>query len=154
MNTKKVSEMTELEMHAAKVPDIRNMDELAGYITQLIDKKHDYGTCVYAMSMAAVAAYNLVAHKLGVTGFQASMADMDILRRTRGMEDGFKIVNGENLLYPQYDVVGEVETWIEKMRPRTAESARKKLAESGTAHPDVRAHWERLAAHEGAGEKP
>lgn len=144
--TKKVSEMTEQEMRDADVPWPKNMDELAGYIGQLTERQHDYGTCVYAMSMAATAAFYFVAHRLGVTGFQSSCADMDILRRTRSMKHGFRIVNAENLLYPQYDVEGDMQKWIEKARLNLADAAKKLLEETPGAAPGVRAHWEQLAA--------
>jgi hypothetical protein len=98
----KCEAMTERDMREAKVPWPHSITDLTEYVNSLIDRNHDYGTCVYAMSMAAVAAYNHVAHKLGVTGFQASCADLDILKRTRHMEHGFSIINYENVLYPQY----------------------------------------------------
>lgn len=93
---------TEQEMREADVPWLDTPEELGEYIEALVSRPHDYGTCVYAMSMAAVAAFQYVARKLVVTGFQASCADMDILRRTRRMDDGFRIVNYRDLLYPQH----------------------------------------------------
>ncbi len=94
--------LTEKEMCGMEVPFIKDLQKLMDYIKDLTDREHDYGTCVYAMSMAAVAAFNHVSSKLGCTGFQASCADLDILRRTRHMENGFSIVNYNNFLYPQY----------------------------------------------------
>lgn len=136
---------TEKEMRDSKVPRIETSVQLSAYIAALADRPHDYGTCVYAMSLAAVAAFNYISHKLGVTGFQASCADLDILRRTRHMEGPFMILKAEDLLYPQYDLREKVEEFIDKNRDWCAEEARKKLAEGGTAHPNVRAHWESLA---------
>lgn len=137
--------MTEQEMRSAQVPTLKTMDELTAYIAGLVEQEHDYGTCCYAMSMAAVAAFNHVASKLGVTGFQASCADMDILRRTRRMER-FQILDLSDLLYPQYrdkfksfeDMLAENAEWLPG-------EAQKKLAESHDhAHPDVIAYWEML----------
>ncbi len=137
--------MTESEMREATVPRINTPEELAAYIALLVKRPHDYGTCVYAMSMAAVAAFNYVAHELGVTGFQASCADMDILSRTRGMKGPWMITNGEDLLFPQYDVRQRLEDFIEKQKPWAATEAAKKIAENDHAHPDVLAHWQKLA---------
>ena len=92
---------TEKEMREAKVPWPKTIEELVEYINSLTDRTHDYGTTVYAMSMAATAAFYYAAHKVGSSGFQASCADLDILRRTRGFKAGFAILNYENLLYPQ-----------------------------------------------------
>jgi hypothetical protein len=142
-------EMTEAEMRDAEAAHPKTPEELTAYVESLVNRGHDYGTCVYAMSLAATAAFNYVAGKLGVTGFQASCADMDIIRRTRGMKDGFIIVDGNNLLYPQYDVLDRVAQWMAGARGELAKKAKVLLAEKKTVHPDVVAHWERLAAFEG-----
>lgn len=136
---------TEVQMREAKVPFPQSIEELAEYVKKLVDRPHDYGTCVYAMSMAAEAAYNFVSHALGVTGFQASCADMDFLRRTRGMQNGFMILNGNDVLYPQYDLMAKTEKFVADRRAKLADEAKRLLAESPNAHPDVLAHWERLA---------
>lgn len=142
--------MTEMQMREADVPWPKSEEELVEYVRSLVDRPHDYGTCVYAMSMAATAAFYYVSNRLGVTGFQASCADMDILRRTRHLKHGFRIVDYGDLLYPQY--------WDDELRPiflaalkengeRYAEAARALLERSnGGAHPNVRAHWEMLAS--------
>jgi hypothetical protein len=138
---------TEAQMREMKAPVFDSATELADYIRALTDRPHDYGTCVYAMSLAATAAFNHVAHKLGVTGFQASCADLDILRQTRGFNWG-RLLNFDDLLYPQYrNHFPGWEQLIEENRGRLAEEAAKLLAARGaSAHPDVRAHWEMLAA--------
>ena len=90
--TTSIKKMTEQELRGYKVPTPRSIDELTNIICDLTERKHDYGTCVYAMSIAATAAFNYMASTLGVTGFQASCADMDVLRRTRGYEHGFQVI--------------------------------------------------------------
>jgi hypothetical protein len=72
---------TESELFAEDVPWPYTKEQLIEYVESLVNKQYDYGTCVYAMSMAAEAAFNYVSHRLGVTGFQASCADLDFLRR-------------------------------------------------------------------------
>ena len=136
---------TEADMRSTEALHPTTADELAAYVKGLVDRPHDYGTCVYAMSMAAVAAFNFVAGTLGCTGFQASCADMDILRRTRRMEHGFTIINANDLLYPQYNVPGRVKEWIEKTLPSLAPVAAELLRNQDGAHPDVIAHWKNLA---------
>lgn len=143
----------EQAMRAEKVPSFDTAEELQTYIVRLVEGPHDYGTCVYAMSMAATAAFNYAAHKLGVTGFQASCADMDILRRTRGWEWG-KILNYDDLLYPQYcnaehypgyaDLLAQPDVQAE-----LSKRAKAKLAET-TEHTSgaVIDHWKRLAAYQ------
>ena len=136
---------TEAEMRDAKVPWPKTKEQLTEYIESLTTRQHDYGTCVYAMSMAATAAFYYIAGQLGVTGFQSSCADMDILRRTRHLKGPFMIINGEDALFPQYDLREKLDKAIEGWKPWLKEEAQKKLAETGQAHPDVVAHWKRLA---------
>lgn len=136
-------------MRAANVPWLNTPDELTQYIGTLTDRPHDYGTCVYAMSMAATAAMQYVANKLGTTGFQASCADLDIVRRSRMIDGPFAIIKARDGLYPQYGISARVSDLLANWRPWLAEQARAKLAElaSGdvSAHPDVVAHWQKLA---------
>lgn len=94
--------MTETELRDMTVPRAETVEDLAAIVRVLTEREHTYGTCVYAMSIAAEVAFRLVASKLGVTGFQASCADMQFLSRTRGYKHGFKIVNYADILYPQY----------------------------------------------------
>lgn len=141
---------TEKELRETEVVRPKTLDELNKIIEQLTERKHDYGTCVYAMSIAAVATFNYVAGKLDVTGFQASCADLDILRRTRDYENGFSIINYDNLLYPQYwddEHFPSKEQLLEKNKEQLAEAAKKKLKESnGSTHPNVIKHWEMVAS--------
>jgi hypothetical protein len=139
------SASTETEMRAARVPWPKTKEQLAEYIDSLVNRSHDYGTCVYAMSMAAEAAFNYVSGQLGVTGFQASCADLDLLRRTRGVEGPFIILKGEDMLYPQYNLVDKLKDAMEEWEPWAREEARKKLKETTAAHPQVIAHWKELA---------
>lgn len=143
----------EEELRDAKVPTPESIEELSEYIQSLVDRPHDYGTCVYAMSMASVATFNYVAHHLGVTGFQASMADMNFLKRTRRIELGGTFIVYDDILWPQYwdDPVKAVAfkqalRKNEDFRKLVAEKAVEKLESDGDkAAPQVVEHWEGLA---------
>jgi len=137
----------EAGMREAEVPTLKSPEDLSAYIAALVGREHDYGTCVYAMSMAATAAFNHVASKLGATGFQASCADIDVLRRTRSLNGPFMLTNGADALYPQYDLPGRVAEFLRDIEPWLGEQARELLKDSSEhTHPEVRFHWERLAA--------
>lgn len=143
-----ISEMTEQEMRETTVPQFNDIDDLIEYLNKLKIKQHDYGTCCYAVSMAAVATFNWMSDQLGITGFQASCADLDIIRRTRHIKGGFRILKYEDLLYPQYCDDEYFPTWrdlIKENKEWLREEAKKKLSESSTAHPNVIHHWEYLA---------
>lgn len=140
---------TEEQMRDEKVEWPKSIDELNAYIKTLVDRPHNYGTCCYAMSNAAVAAFRYVAHQLGVTGFQASCAELDFLAKTRGWKWG-RILDYEKLLYPQYCNEKEFPSWqtiLADNAEKFAEMAKEKLADGAySAHPNVKAHWERLAS--------
>lgn len=117
----------EKHLRESKAPWPKTETELTDYIKTLVDRPHDYGTCVYAMSLAATATFNYVASKLGCSGFQAGCADMDIIRRTRDIEN-FSITVWDNLLYPQY-CNDEMPGWKEKINdPKTTRSIKNKIA--------------------------
>lgn len=140
------NEDQEREMREAEVPTFDALSDLHAYIEGLVEREHDYGTCVYAMSMAAVATFNYVAHRLGVTGFQASCADLDILRRTRRLKGPFMLLDGEKALFPQYDLEKEVHEWLHSadLRSWLAKEARRLLDERDLTAPAVAAHWRKL----------
>jgi len=135
----------EAAMRESDVPTAWTSHQLSEYIESLVEREHDYGSAVYAMSMAAVAAFNYVAHREGVTGFQASCADLDIVRRRRRIKGPFMFINLEDALYPQYDLHEKVDEMLTKNADWLKKEAARKLAESSGAHPNVVAHWKRLA---------
>jgi hypothetical protein len=137
---------TEVEMRDAKVPWPSTIEELTEYIQSLVEREHDYGTTVYAMSMAAVAAYNYVAHKKGTSGFQASCADIDIIRRNRGWKGSLMLINGENMLYPQYNIHEKVNDALDKWADWAAGEAAERLAKCPDTCKEVKDHWEKLVA--------
>jgi hypothetical protein len=145
---------SEKEMRESKVPTFDTIEELSNYVSELVSQDHDYGTCCYAMSMSAVAAFNFVARRLSVTGFQTSSADLDILRRTRNMER-FQVIDLSKLLYPQYadnfkdfnKTIADNSEWLSK-------KAAELIVKSPNAHPSVLSHWRFLASlHSNAGQE-
>jgi hypothetical protein len=142
--------MTESEMRESKVPWPKTLWGLMRYIRSLIKRPHDYGTCVYAMSMAALATFYYVSAKLGTTGFQASYADLDFLRRSRHYKCGFRIIDYEKLLYPQYLNIENFPTplyLLMENKKELAKKARQLLQERDIEpHPDVKARWEYVAS--------
>lgn len=137
---------TEQEMRDHKAPTPNTIAELSTYIESLTNREHEYGTCCYAMSLAATAAFNYVASRLGVTGFQASCADLDIIRRTRHIDGPFIFLRGEDMLYPQYNLHEKLREAMEGWSAWAAEQAREKLAATHGASDRVIAHWKQLAA--------
>jgi len=144
MKKKSLSNMNETELREYKVPFPKTEDELLDIIRQLVDRPHTYGTCVYAMSIAGLAAFRYVASKLGTTGFQSSCADLDFLRRNRSMNHGFRIINYNDLIYPQYCDSEYFPCYLELIRDNLSglqELVKERMKESSDVHPEVLNHW-------------
>lgn len=142
--------MTETELRDAEAPWPKTYEELTDFIRTMAERPHDYGTCVYAVSLAATAAFNLVAHLQGITGAQSSFADLDIIRRTRGLKMGGRILDYEKLLYPQYcnaESFPGVNDLLASQAAELAKEAQRRLDEGPGAHTNVLLHWRRLAAN-------
>lgn len=136
---------TEEDLSRMEVPYLEDVGELVEYIESLTNREHDYGSCVYAMSLAAVATFNHVASKLGVTGFQASCADLDILRHTRDFKWG-KLIDYGNLMWPQYlseEHFPSYKTLLENNKDELQKRAKRKLVDQDPDlpyHPNVLKH--------------
>ena len=136
---------TELELRDVKEKWPYTQKQLTEYVESLVNRSHEYGTCVYALSLAAAAAFNYVSHKLGVTGFKASCADLDFLRRTRSINGPFILLKADDLLYPQYDLREKLDEAIKEWQPWLKTEAQKRLENDRPAAVLVVAHWQRLA---------
>lgn len=146
---KKMRHAPEEYLREMAVPWPRSERDLLRIVRALVAREHDYGTCVYAMSIASVATFYYVSHKLGVTGFQASCAELDFIGRTRHMKHGFAVIDFGKLLYPQHREQFDKYQWdslIEENKESLRKAANILLIENHGAHPEVLAHWERLAS--------
>jgi len=160
----KLEAKTEKEMHEVEAAWPKTEEDLISYIRSCLAAvnapadigDHEalgdaYGRCVYAISLAAVATFNYVAHVEGITGFQASCADLDILRRTRRLEGPFMIVDASKMLYPQYsDTLDRVKKFLESddTKKWLKEKAKEQLDQNKDnehVSVEVMAHWKKLA---------
>lgn len=132
---------------------VKTPDQLKEFADMLFgDYIHTYETTVYAISAIATAAAWMGSHIEGITGFQASCVSMEFLKAWgfKNNETGFKIVDYDYMLYPQYDYKFEKviskDIW-EKLQ-ETAKKNLKKIGTPGmvTVDPEVKKHWESIAA--------
>lgn len=127
-----------------------SIEELSTYIKDLAEYKHDYNTSGYAIYKALLSTEQLMAHLLGTTGFQHGYAQMQYMMVTRGSKTGICVVDYDNLLYPQYDVIGRITESIDKVKKSKEfkEHVKSLIAKDDKskfkAHADVRKHWEDL----------
>ena len=129
-----------------KRKDIRNIHELKEFIADVAEcYNYDYGVAPRAIAQAALATAWYLTSKMGITGFQTSFVMWDFIRGYMYTlnECGLKIVNYDEMLFPQYkhkfEKVISKETW-ESIQKK----AREKLDNIEDAHPDIIQHWQSI----------
>lgn len=127
----------------------KDLDDFIKYVKEIEEQPHDYNSIAEALTDTTVAFFNYFASKHGMTGFQASWSGLQFLRKTRGMEHPFMIIDGGKLLFPQYDLHSDLEKFIEETKPQLAEVAKEKLEKVDEfTSPRVVAHWKELASQQ------
>lgn len=150
MEMKKITEEIHLEEEWFDDAKKQTLDTLPEFVRHIMnDYEHDYGTVCHAISACALAAA-WAADKSdgaqgGITGFQAGFVMWDFIRKWMYTSNkcGLRIVDYDNMLYPQY------EDDYDKVIPQRIwqdiqEEAWKRLQERDDAHPDVKEHWQSI----------
>lgn len=127
-------------------------ETLMSFINHIMnDYRHDYGTIVHAVSACALAAAWASDRypQGGITGFQAGFVMWDFIRELEysNNECGLKIVNYDNMLYPQYKDRFEkiIPKWVwEKLQERAKEKL-ENLEQYQYTSGVVIAHWKSIA---------
>ena len=124
------------------------LDRLPAFIDKILHGyNHDYGTACHAVAACALAAAWAACGDdcIGLSGFQAGFVMWDFIRNWTytNNQTCMKIVNYDDMLYPQYEHKFE-----KSITKETFESiqkiARKNLEEKGYAHPAVIKHWQSI----------
>lgn len=127
--------------------DIKSFDDLVDFLQKVKDNCNTgYGTATRAIAQAALATAWYLASDFGITGFQASCVMWDFIKdwRYSNNECGMKIVDYDDMLYPQYDYKFK-KTISEDTFEALQKTAKKLLEEKSYAHPDVINHWKYIA---------
>lgn len=133
-----------------ETPWPKSMTELNEVLGKLLSGVHTYGSVAEAMGMAAAATINFMGSHMGCTGFQASFADLIVLRRQRSLKGPFKVMKVDEVFYPQYDIFRSTREFVSESSEWISGEAKKKLAaiegqeETGYA-PQVLARIQALA---------
>lgn len=128
----------------------QTFDTLPEFIRHVMnDYDHDYGTVCHAISACAVATAwacdKMEGAYGGITGFQAGFIMWGFIRHWRYTNNkcGLKILDYDNLLYPQYDY--KFEKAISESRWKTVQKqAERLLKEDEFACHDVVDHWKSI----------
>lgn len=140
----------EQTLREMNTPWPKTMVELNQFISSVIKGTHSYGSVVEAMGIAAAATLNYMGSELGVSGFQASCADLVVLRRQRYLKGPFTLMKLEDIMYPQYNLHDKLDEFIGDCGEWISNEAKSRLEkDQHRAHERVIAHWQRLAKCEG-----
>ena len=127
---------------------VMTLEKLPEFLNHLLnDYQHGYGTICHAIAIGSVATAWAMDKddQGGITGFQGSAVMFEFMKKWDiGLKNvPFKLVNFENMLYPQYyDKFQKTitrSTW-EYLQTK----AKQNLDERGMVHPDVKKHWEEI----------
>lgn len=94
------------ELQAKRREIGEDFDKLVEFLKDVRDNYNtDYGTAPRAIAQASVATAWYLASVFGITGFQAGFVMWDFIRdwQYRNNECGLKIIDYDNMLYPQYE---------------------------------------------------
>lgn len=105
----------------------KTKEELEQFILDQETKPHDYNSIAEALTEITLATFNYYACKHGMTGYQSSWSALRFLGRSRGIEAPFMIVDSSKLLYPQYNLIEDVEKFLEESKPELAKQAQDNL---------------------------
>lgn len=139
------------EMHPEKAwfAEARKMteEELPDFYARIIHGyNHDYGTVCHAVAACALAAAWAACKDVGLSGFQAGFVMWDFIKNwtKSGNECGLRLIDYDNMLYPQYEE--RFDKTIHKDNWRMIQKkAIENLEKEKIAHPDVIEHWKKIA---------
>lgn len=141
--------MNEFELRddlAKKRKEIKTFDDLVQFLKYVRNTGNcGYGEAPRSMAQASLAVAWYLADEFGITGFQAGAVMWDFITGWEYTHNktSLKIVDYDNMLYPQYQYKFE-KTITPRIWSSIQDAAKKNLEESPYAHPDVIAHWQSI----------
>lgn len=129
---------------------IQGVPDLAAYIKNVEENfGYGYGVAPRAIAQAALATAFYLCDRFGLTGFQAGFVMWDFIRgwMFKNNKCGLKIVNYDDMLYPQYEDKFEKiispDIWVNLQK-----EAAERLKTSAGANQHVVAHLESIVRGE------
>jgi hypothetical protein len=122
---------------------------IGAFIDEVMSYDHDYNTVVMGVGACVVAAAwaaNAHPENGGVTGFQSSFVMWEFIKNWSGKKGPMRLMEFEQMLYPQYEDRFEKEIARSTAEWLVAE-AKKKLGEATSdTSPRTVEHWKKIAA--------
>lgn len=125
-----------------------NKQALDIFIEDVVEKyNNDYGGVCYAIGNAAYATAMYLAHKCGITGFQAGEVMWEFIRQWdfRNNECGLRIINYDDLCYPQYLYKFEGMKIPQEVWDRVIKKCQNLMKNEEHACNKVKQHWSAIA---------
>lgn len=147
-NRLKINEEMHLEKEWFEQAHEQTLETLPEFIRHVMnDYIHDYGTVCHAVSACAIAAAWAANNEPegGITGFQAGFVMWDFVKQWEYPNNklGFRLVNYDKLLYPQYEDRFRFESITRKQFEKLQEMAKESLGD-GDACDAVSNHWQSI----------
>lgn len=127
----------------------QTIETLEAFCTRLMGGFiHDYGTVVHALAACALAGASAADHhpeQGGISGFQAGGVMWEFIKNWGHKDGPMRLLQFSEMLYPQNEAMftshisKDAAKWLQ-------ERAAQMLLDEFAAHPDVRAHWTKIAA--------
>ncbi len=147
----RITEEMHLEKEWFDQASKQTLKTLPDYVNHLMnDYKHDYGTVCHAVAACALAAAWAANNEPngGITGFQSGFVMWDFIKQWSFPHNktGLRIVDFDNMLYPQYEYKFN-KTISKDLWEKLQDEAKNLLAENGDCvHPMVLEHWKSIVA--------
>lgn len=105
----------------------KTKEDFDRYLKELESKNHTYETITDALTDATLAFFNYFAVKHAMTSYQCSWSELQFLRKSRGMEAPFMIIDSSKMLYPQYDLHKDLNEFLENSMEELSKIAQKNI---------------------------
>lgn len=143
----KVSDEMEMrDLLRDKRKKIETLDDLIEFLTYVKNNcNYDYGVAPRSIAQASLATAWYFSNIFAITGVQAGFVMWDFIRDWKYQNNklGLKIINYDNLLYPQYDDYFD-KVISKDTYKKLQEVSQEKLNEGGNVSPKVMIHWLRI----------
>lgn len=142
----KLDEFKMRDLLKEKRKEIKDLDDLIEFLKYVKENcNYNYGVAPRSIAQAALATAWYLSNEFGITGFQAGFVMFDFIRDWNFSNNkcGLKIIDYDDMLYPQYydkfkNTISR-ETFEELQK-----EAEENLKNTEYAHPNVVAHWQSI----------
>lgn len=142
----KLDEFEMRDLLQQKRKEIKDLDDLMEFLKYVKENcNYDYGVAPRSIAQAALATAWYLSNEFGITGFQAGFVMFDFIRDWNFSNNkcGLKIIDYDDMLYPQY--YDEFEKTISRETfEELQKEAKENLKNTEYAHPNVVAHWQSI----------